>query len=117
MWPSFSLWAWRILKIRSCLRSPLAPGISSVRAMLLSSVMFFSFNSEMVIFTYGGNYGRGLSGRNLAGLSRFERFRRGRKGPNRAALKLRGAVGSEKLPGLRRVRPPGFHDGSELKPH
>ena len=50
MWPSFSLWAWRILKIRSCLRRPLAPGISRVRAMRLSSVMFFSFSSEMVIF-------------------------------------------------------------------
>src|SRR5277367_3368839 len=50
MWPSFSLCAWRILKIRSCLRRPLAPGISSVRAMRLSSVMFFSLSSEMVIF-------------------------------------------------------------------
>ena len=53
MWPSFSLWAWRILKIRSCLRRPLVPGISRVRAMRLSSVMFFSFSSAMVMFTCG----------------------------------------------------------------
>src|SRR3954468_13482806 len=53
MWPSFSLCACRILKIRSCLRSPLAPGRSSVRAIRVSSVMFFSFNSAMVMFTYG----------------------------------------------------------------
>src|SRR5580700_2098663 len=49
MWPSFSLWAWRILKIRSCLRNPLAPGRSKDRAILVSSVMFFSFSSAMVI--------------------------------------------------------------------
>src|SRR5438477_10378664 len=53
MWPSFSLCACRILKIRSCLRSPLAPGKSSVRAMRVSSVMFFSLSSAMVMFTYG----------------------------------------------------------------
>src|SRR5208337_2765033 len=53
MWPSFSLWAWRILKMRSCLRRPLAPGSSRVRAMRVNSVMFFSFNSEIVMFTYG----------------------------------------------------------------
>src|SRR6202451_1117222 len=50
MWPSFSLCAWRILKIRSCLRSPLAPGKSKVLAILVSSVMFFSFNSAMVMY-------------------------------------------------------------------
>src|SRR6516165_6931207 len=53
MCPSFSLCAWRILKIRSCLRRPLAPGRSSWRAILVSSVMFFSFSSEIVIVTYG----------------------------------------------------------------
>src|SRR5271165_1179818 len=49
MWPSFSLCACRILKIRSCLRSPLAPGSSKVLAILVSSVMFFSFNSAIVM--------------------------------------------------------------------
>src|SRR5579864_682483 len=49
MWPSFSLCACRILKMRSCLRIPLAPGRSKVLAILVSSVMFFSFNSAMVM--------------------------------------------------------------------
>ena len=49
MWPSFSLCACRILKMRSCLRRPLAPGRSKVLAILVSSVMFFSFNSAMVM--------------------------------------------------------------------
>src|ERR1700722_9008868 len=49
MWPSFSLCACRILKIRSCLRIPLAPGRSKVLAILVSSVMFFSFSSAMVM--------------------------------------------------------------------
>src|SRR5208282_2898874 len=44
--------ACRILKIKSCLRSPLAPGSSKDRAILVSSVMFFSLSSAMVIFTY-----------------------------------------------------------------
>jgi hypothetical protein len=57
----------------------------------------------MVIFTYGSDSGRGLSGRNLADQSRFGWLRRGRKGPEQAALKLRGAAGSEKLPVLRRM--------------
>src|SRR6267378_4826428 len=52
MCPSFSLCACRILKMRSCLRSPLAPGSSKDRAILVSSVMFFSLSSAMVIFTY-----------------------------------------------------------------
>src|SRR5208282_942995 len=52
MCPSFSLCACRILKMRSCLRRPLAPGSSKDRAILVSSVMFFSFSSAMVIFTY-----------------------------------------------------------------
>src|ERR1700734_3500588 len=52
MCPSFSLCAWRILKMRSCLRRPLVPGISRVRAMRLSSVMFFSLSSAMVMITY-----------------------------------------------------------------
>src|SRR5208282_5611865 len=51
MCPSFSLCACRILKMRSCLRSPLAPGSSNDRAILVSSVMFFSLSSAMVIFT------------------------------------------------------------------
>src|ERR1039457_3880011 len=58
MCPSFSLCACRILKMRSCLRSPLAPGSSRDRAILVSSVMFFSFSSAMVIFTYGWIFGR-----------------------------------------------------------
>src|SRR5271166_5950824 len=49
MWPSFSLCACRILKMRSCLRSPLAPGSSKVLAILVNSVMFFSFSSAMVM--------------------------------------------------------------------
>src|SRR5262249_7665197 len=49
MWPSFSLCAWRILKIRSCLRRPLAPGRSRDRAILVSSVIFFSLSSAIVI--------------------------------------------------------------------
>src|ERR1700733_1374272 len=49
MCPSFSLCACKILKIRSCFRSPLAPGSSKVLAILVSSVMFFSFNSAMVM--------------------------------------------------------------------
>src|SRR5512146_2668912 len=60
MWPSFSLCAWRILKIRSCLRRPLAPGRSSDRAMRVSSVMFFSLSSAMVMFTYGIGFQRGV---------------------------------------------------------
>src|ERR1700689_5367716 len=52
MCPSFSLCACRILKMRSCLRSPLAPGSSNDRAILVSSVIFFSFSSAMVIFTH-----------------------------------------------------------------
>src|SRR5579862_4465277 len=49
MWPSFSLCACRILKIKSCLRIPLAPGRSKVLAILVNSVMFFSFSSAMVM--------------------------------------------------------------------
>src|SRR5271154_1284289 len=49
MWPSFSLCACRILKIKSCLRIALAPGRSKVLAILVNSVMFFSFNSAMVM--------------------------------------------------------------------
>src|SRR6185437_1652714 len=60
MWPSFSLCACRILKIRSCLRRPLAPGRSSERAMRVSSVMFFSFSSAIVMFTYVGIFKRGV---------------------------------------------------------
>src|SRR6202162_2850335 len=54
MCPSFSLCACRILKMRSCLRSPLAPGSSKDRAILVSSVIFFSFSSAIVICTYVG---------------------------------------------------------------
>src|SRR5690348_10916588 len=49
MWPSFSLCACRMRKMRSCLRMPLAPAISSERAIRLNSVMFFSLSSEIVI--------------------------------------------------------------------
>src|SRR5579863_2123360 len=35
--------------MRSCLRRPLAPGSSRFRAILVNSVMFFSFSSEIVI--------------------------------------------------------------------
>src|SRR3954453_9550307 len=35
--------------MRSCLRIPLAPGRSKVLAILVSSVMFFSFSSAMVM--------------------------------------------------------------------
>src|ERR1700757_3967388 len=49
MWPSFPLCACRILKMRSCLRIPLAPGRSKVLAILVNSVMFFSFSSAMVM--------------------------------------------------------------------
>src|ERR1700761_9745175 len=98
MWPSFSLWAWRILKIRSCLRKPLAPGISRVRAMRLNSVIFFSFNSEMVIFTYGRKLWKGFVGRNLAWSGRFLLQEGWDKAQNRAALKPRGAApGAVKL--------------------
>src|SRR5450755_1200352 len=54
MCPSFSLCACRILKMRSCLRSPLAPGSSRDRAILVSSVMFFSLSSAIVICAYVG---------------------------------------------------------------
>src|ERR1700690_1211571 len=60
MCPSFSLCAWRILKMRSCLRSPLAPGSSRDRAILVSSVMFFSFSSAMVVCTYGIDFSGGI---------------------------------------------------------
>ncbi len=40
--------------MRSCLRRPLAPGSSKDRAILVSSVIFFSFSSAMVICTYVG---------------------------------------------------------------
>src|ERR1700756_5543596 len=56
MWPSFSLCAWRILKIRSCLRRPLAPGRSRDRAILVNSVIFFSLSSAMVINHLQGIY-------------------------------------------------------------
>src|ERR1039458_6639239 len=61
MCPSFSLCACKILKMRSCLRSPLAPGSSKDRAILVSSVIFFSFSSAMVIFTYVDFLREGLS--------------------------------------------------------
>src|SRR5580692_10093973 len=61
MCPSFSLWACRILKMRSCLRRPLAPGSSRDRAMRVNSVMFFSLSSEIVMFTYG-DFAEGRAG-------------------------------------------------------
>src|SRR5215475_15087425 len=69
MWPSFSLCAWRILKIKSCLRSPLAPGRSKVRAILVNSVMFFSLSSAMVMFTYR-EYSKGGGQDNYTALAR-----------------------------------------------
>src|ERR1700730_5347807 len=63
MWPSFSLCAWRILKIRSCLRSPLAPGKSNDRAILVSSVIFFSLSSAMVINHLRGDFVGGYAKR------------------------------------------------------
>src|SRR6516164_8215568 len=48
--------------MRSCLRRPLAPGSSRVRAMRVNSVMFFSFNSEIVMFTYGEFFAEGRAG-------------------------------------------------------
>src|SRR5664279_6525624 len=59
MCPSFSLCACRILKIKSCLRSPLAPGSSKDRAILVSSVIFFSFSSAIVIFCLRGLFSSG----------------------------------------------------------
>src|SRR5512134_378049 len=46
MSPSFSAWAWRILKISSCLRRPLAFWTFISRAMPDSSGIVFSFSSE-----------------------------------------------------------------------
>src|SRR2546430_17471364 len=60
MWPSFSLCAWRILKIKSCFRSPLAPGRSKDRAILVNSVIFFSLSSAMVIGHLRGDFQRGV---------------------------------------------------------
>ena len=50
MWPSFSLCAWRILKMRSCLRRPLAPGRSSGASYFgkLGDVLFFEFRDGHV---------------------------------------------------------------------
>src|SRR5215470_4819530 len=76
MCPSFSLCACRILKIRSCLRRPLAPGSSKDRAILVSSVMFFSFSSAMVIFTYR----IGFLGRDSLRMSSFAAVRGTRRG-------------------------------------
>src|SRR5215467_13301030 len=43
--------------MRSCLRMPLAPGRSRARAILVSSVMFFSFSSAIVIMSPMGFLG------------------------------------------------------------
>src|SRR5262249_39642743 len=51
--------------MRSCLRRPLAPGRSRVRAILVSSVIFFSFSSAMVIVTYGIDLGGTSEGENF----------------------------------------------------
>src|SRR5262249_25828482 len=80
MCPSFSLCAWRILKMRSCLRRPLAPGRSSERAILVSSVMFFSFSSAMVMvwtLECSGLREVTLAGRLLLGFLLDLRYRRG----------------------------------------
>jgi hypothetical protein len=64
--------------------------------MRLSSVIFFSFNSEMVIVTYGWEAVGGLPGRKLAVYSGsgFE----GWEGPEQGRAKLRGAAGAEMFP-------------------
>src|SRR5581483_8992168 len=52
--------------MRSCLRRPLAPGSSRLRAILVSSVMFFSFNSEIVIVVSPTeDFAEGRAGGNL----------------------------------------------------
>src|SRR3954463_2667903 len=61
MWPSFSLCACRILKMRSCFRKPLAPGKSKDRAILVSSVIFFSLSSAMVISHLRGDFQGGYA--------------------------------------------------------
>src|SRR5215467_11011040 len=60
--------------MRSCLRKPLAPGTSKDRAILVSSVIFFSFSSAMVIirFTCEGKFSRGVTQKRL-GQSRGRR--------------------------------------------
>src|SRR6185503_19240545 len=50
MSPSFSACPWRILKISSCLRSPLNPWTPRSLATVFSSVMVLSFNSDRFIF-------------------------------------------------------------------
>src|SRR2546422_5520557 len=65
MWPSFSLCAWRILKIKSCFRNPLAPGRSKDRAILVNSVMFFSLSSAMVIGHLRGDFQGGYAKEDL----------------------------------------------------
>src|SRR5580692_10927129 len=67
MWPSFSLWAWRILKMRSCLRRPEVPAMSKPRASFVSSAILCSLSSEIVIDLPGfrggiWNLGGGLPG-------------------------------------------------------
>src|SRR5262245_29396449 len=42
--------------MRSCFRNPLAPGRSKDRAILVSSVMFFSLSSAMVIRHLRGDF-------------------------------------------------------------
>src|SRR5258708_7031153 len=113
MWPSFSLCACRILKIKSCLRRPLARGRSRARAILVSSLIFFSFNSAIVIFTYGvldwikGGYARDSEAGMLFPSGFFPRTRQpdwpgGDKGNS---IMRPGAVVLQLSPGTRPVPP------------
>src|SRR5580692_4105746 len=88
MCPSFSLCACRILKMRSCLRSPLAPGSSKDRAILVSSVIFFSFSSAIVICTYEGFFLREGFSFSLAGMELLCR----RAGTRRSCFKQLAVV-------------------------
>jgi hypothetical protein len=62
--------------------------------------MFFSFNSEIVIFTYGRKLLEGFIGKESCWFEQVSSLSEEgvEKAQNRAALKLRGAAGSEMLP-------------------
>src|SRR6185312_10589495 len=88
MWPSFSDWAWRILKMRSCLRRPEVPWMSRPRASLPSSAMLCSLSSEIVM--------RGSWDLNLEGCFADGVVRRGeRKQRVRANKSLQEQSGAE----------------------
>src|SRR6516162_9990668 len=56
--------------MRSCLRRPLAPGRSRDRAILVSSVMFFSLSSAMVIDHLQRDLKGGAARKTFAGVPR-----------------------------------------------